>query len=823
MYLMQKYWARKPHNVVAAYINRYSSPGEIVLDPFVGSGVTLIESLRLKRKAIGIDLDPFSILLTEVTVQGTDLDKLDEEFESIKKDLQSRINRLYQVPCPKCDKKGIIRYVVWSYAIVCPICRKRIVMANAKRPKGKRQNIYKCPSCRQEFSYANLDIAGEDPISLKMYCPDCKKDYEIDTPDPVRPRIELSSIWYPKIKFMYNENRPFATRRRATTIEELYTERNLHALAIINDRILKIKDKNLLQAFKFIFVSMVPQASKMMIYTEKSGPSWKVPEYLILPVHCEFNVWSRFENRFRGIRRGLEDSIASMPSGLTRANAVNEFFDGSDYWLFHGNAIELHRNIPPNSVDYVFTDPPYGGAVQYFELDLIRVAWLTENDATERWWKEEITVNRGQGKNFEYYHKMLTASFAQIYQVLKPGRFLTVTFHSTDIDVWNSIIIAVRLAGFDLEKIIYQPPAVRSAKASLQPYGSAVGDYYIRFRKLEQKREIVEEPRDIYKYRRIVVETAKKIIAERGEPTPYTFILNGIIPELDKQGVFFVDKRGSKGIDEVLRDRMNVDFVLKPIVGKLGEVLGQGWWLKDPSSIPYLETVPLSERVEKLVINILNRRVKVSYDDVLQEVFITFPNALTPNTQSVKEVLDEYASQTPDGNWMLKPKFKEQMDQHDTIVWHLTDLGMRFGFDVHADIDGYRKTVFPFDVENQDRVKEIDVIWYSGKKVVAVFEIENTTGITEAIVRSGNIIDESALRVLVMPKERNRLLRRRIHEPILREQIVRRDWRLLSYEDLAPLVFKRRTTFDAMRAKMVRLTDFKPETQERIDKFLSRR
>ncbi|MGA9030153.1 MAG: DNA methyltransferase, partial [Methanoregula sp.] len=58
MYNIHKYWARKPDNIVAAYIERYSKEGDTVLDPFSGSGVTAIEALRLGRKAIAVDLDP---------------------------------------------------------------------------------------------------------------------------------------------------------------------------------------------------------------------------------------------------------------------------------------------------------------------------------------------------------------------------------------------------------------------------------------------------------------------------------------------------------------------------------------------------------------------------------------------------------------------------------------------------------------------------------------------------------------------------------------------------------------------------------------------
>jgi predicted methyltransferase len=66
MYLMHKFWARKPHNVVGEYIEHYSKKGEIVLDPFVGSGVTAIEALKRGRKAIATDLDPMATFITRI-------------------------------------------------------------------------------------------------------------------------------------------------------------------------------------------------------------------------------------------------------------------------------------------------------------------------------------------------------------------------------------------------------------------------------------------------------------------------------------------------------------------------------------------------------------------------------------------------------------------------------------------------------------------------------------------------------------------------------------------------------------------------------------
>ena len=58
MYLMHKYWARKPHNVVREYIEVYSAKGNIVLDPFCGSGTILIAAERTGRKARALEIDP---------------------------------------------------------------------------------------------------------------------------------------------------------------------------------------------------------------------------------------------------------------------------------------------------------------------------------------------------------------------------------------------------------------------------------------------------------------------------------------------------------------------------------------------------------------------------------------------------------------------------------------------------------------------------------------------------------------------------------------------------------------------------------------------
>ena len=69
IYAMHKYWSKKPYNIIRNFIEKYSDRNEIVLDPFCGSGISITESIILGRKAIGIDINPSAIFITEQMIK----------------------------------------------------------------------------------------------------------------------------------------------------------------------------------------------------------------------------------------------------------------------------------------------------------------------------------------------------------------------------------------------------------------------------------------------------------------------------------------------------------------------------------------------------------------------------------------------------------------------------------------------------------------------------------------------------------------------------------------------------------------------------------
>ena len=198
MYLMHKYWARKPHNVVREYIEHYSSEGDIVLDPFSGSGVTAIEALKAKRKAISTDLDPMSTFITKMTINHVNLEEFQKAFDSLKKNLQNKINSLYETICPKCGAHVFAQAAIWNENDL-----KEIRLSC----KCSKKTLWKKPS---KFDFQKL----KEIEKAKIPC------------------------WYPKNQLIWNTR---VNVNKGEVVSALFTKRNLIALSLIFDKIDSIK------------------------------------------------------------------------------------------------------------------------------------------------------------------------------------------------------------------------------------------------------------------------------------------------------------------------------------------------------------------------------------------------------------------------------------------------------------------------------------------------------------------------------------------------------------------------------------------------------
>ena len=143
------------------------------------------------------------------------------------------------------------------------------------------------------------------------------------------------------------------------------------------------------------------------------------------------------KNLFEGLRRKL--------TTITRAF---ETMRGSTGGVTVQQTSSCDVGLADGSIDYAFTDPPFGGNIPYAEVNFINEAWL--GTFTNR--AEEIIVSRHQEKSLADYEGLMTRALAEVHRILKPGRKATLVFHSASADVWNALHSAYKTAGFSVER-----------------------------------------------------------------------------------------------------------------------------------------------------------------------------------------------------------------------------------------------------------------------------------------------------------------------------------------------------------------------------------
>ena len=127
----------------------------------------------------------------------------------------------------------------------------------------------------------------------------------------------------------------------------------------------------------------------------------------------------------------------------------------SAFGIIHGRKgrVSVHQrsscnvHLSDHSVDYVFTDPPFGGNIPYAEISFLNEAWLDR--FTER--DEEIIVSGAQGKTIADYRDLLNRALREVRRILKPTGKATIVFHSASAGVWNALQSAYSDAGFGVE------------------------------------------------------------------------------------------------------------------------------------------------------------------------------------------------------------------------------------------------------------------------------------------------------------------------------------------------------------------------------------
>lgn len=459
IYMAHAYHTKVPYKAIMRYILHYTKPGDLVFDGFCGTGMTGVAAQMCgsmsnldktvfdgrnekvtfgTRKAILNDLSPMACFLSDVYNSQVDVFSFEKKLDRIIAEVKNECGWVYETdPTEQGKEKGVINYTIWSDVFICPHCGEEIVFWKVaiKGNKGRVKDIFSCPHCNASLKKRDckaafspvLDENTGKVISMVKQVP-VQINYSIGgrryTKRPDNKDLELikkiSSMkipyWYPTSRMPKGKEARRNDKSGITNVHHFFTKRNLYVLSCFYDKI--GDDKHL----KFLFTSILQRASKLFKWSKNQAGPLSGTLYISSCVY--------------------ERSIFSLVS-----NKKNLF----EAWrIRNGNAIVNNasltdlKNIPKNSIDYIFTDPPFGGNLMYSELSFLWESWLKvrTNNSTE------AIVDSVQGKNLVDYQNLMTSSFRNCFEILKPNRWMTVEFHNSKNAVWNAIQESLNRAGF---------------------------------------------------------------------------------------------------------------------------------------------------------------------------------------------------------------------------------------------------------------------------------------------------------------------------------------------------------------------------------------
>jgi len=449
VYTMHRYFARRPYNVFRELIRYYTKEGDLILDPFCGGGVTVVEGLLLNRKVIGVDINPLATFVTEMEVKPLDIRAFRDAWRRIGDDVRNIMDFLYSTECPEC--KDITLFGHNAHIEWCEWEREKI-----------RRIKYRCPRGH----------TGEKIPSAK----DIEKVMEIE--DKFDRYTEEWDLWYPKHPIPEGEKTNSIIAKGYRFFYQLFTKRNLLALSILHKHISSVEDEDIRDFLRFALSASLKWASKQSHLRGDIVEGWAMHAYWIYPRWLEINVWRTFEKRCMAIERG---KAHTKGIDFKPAERYEDFKRGANVMLLTGSAD--HLPLPDSSVDCIITDPPYGGNVNYGELGDYWLVWL-EDLCMDK--SKEIVINKVQGKGLEDYESLLRSAFRECRRVLKPEGYMIVTFNSKNLDIIAAFIKAVVGAGFKLmeDGVIYQPPVrLYTTTFHAKEVGAFTGDFIFTFQR----------------------------------------------------------------------------------------------------------------------------------------------------------------------------------------------------------------------------------------------------------------------------------------------------------------------------------------------------
>lgn len=491
LYTAHAYHTKVPHKAIMRYILHYTNPGDIVFDGFCGTGMTGVAaqlcgdkgevselgyrvavngsitkdiqsasagsvtvpfSTLGARRAILNDLAPAATFIAANYGTSVDAVAFKSAATTLLKDVEAELGWMYETLHTDGKTKGRMNFTIWSDVFACSECGKDIVFVNEAldEESGSTRETFPCPHCGVESSKAGLELLYESTfdkaigttVSLPKRVPVLihytakgakyqkkpdKNDFDVLSkiaampfPDHM-PSLELPDMQMRRVGRMQPAH--------ITHIHHFFLPRAAQTLSLVWKRASSCNDQRLRQMLLF-FVEQAIWTASVLNRFRPTGYS-QVNQYLsgvfyVPSQHAECSPWYILEGKAKRLEKLFGEF---RPTSGTTAITTQDLSS---------------TRLADNSVDYIFTDPPFGENIYYSDLNILVEAWHGVRTAPAK----EVIVDRVKEKTLLDYQRMMSDCFVNYCRVLKPGRWMTVEFHNSRNSVWNAIQEALQHAGF---------------------------------------------------------------------------------------------------------------------------------------------------------------------------------------------------------------------------------------------------------------------------------------------------------------------------------------------------------------------------------------
>ncbi|MCF6183534.1 MAG: site-specific DNA-methyltransferase, partial [Bacteroidales bacterium] len=379
-YLAHTYHTKVPPSAIRKYIEHFTEKNDLIGDFFCGSGMTGVAAQLSERNAIIFDLSTIATLISYNFNSKTKINDFLSKSISIIETAEKELSELFKTTHN--GKEATINYVVWSEVLISPFSNQEFIYYDVAYDKNKGELLkeFTCPytgailtkdKCKKSLINIFDEILNKNihqqkivPVIINYSYNGKKYNKRPDNNDLLKiQKVENYRIpyWYPTNIIPKGDKTGEPIRVGYTHIHHLYFKRILWILSKIYSEIKELTIHN--QLFSLLSSSINRNLFKGNRFViNKYNPNGRINGPLsgtlyIPPLIVEQNTFEFLRYKIKTLKNMFKPK-------------------GNGSVLISTQSIVNVQNIKENTLDYIFTDPPFGSNIMYSELNFIWESWL---------------------------------------------------------------------------------------------------------------------------------------------------------------------------------------------------------------------------------------------------------------------------------------------------------------------------------------------------------------------------------------------------------------------------------------------------------------